>query len=351
VSYSQTYSEVVSGARTVSVSYPASERGGSTSVTVHVDIPISVTIGVDTRPFDYSVGNCVAGVTALAGALTGAGAAQTRAIAVGANKVADSILGGFFKLIRSELTQQISETKSRCNALLLKLADLKGACLSRKAQMADDFSRIADRYVKLFRDLDHELANRVHAIDASAFSVAREATDQKERLLSSNASTVATLISSEDSLARTTLGVRLLRGNAMALLQNATSYIAVDRRLNQDLSVVLSPDQTGAVRDQYVPILYTEAEGTGVAGQQAVVADTGSFKSLSAHAARQEIGRWFQEPKRRWAAMDGEAQIRIETFLRNYISASGAESGGQQARIGATIMGLWQARRPLALKG
>ena len=61
MSYTRTYSRTVSGSRTVSVSYPASEHGGSRSVTVNIDVPVNINLSVDTRQFDYSVAHCVGG--------------------------------------------------------------------------------------------------------------------------------------------------------------------------------------------------------------------------------------------------------------------------------------------------
>jgi hypothetical protein len=54
MSYTRRYHEVVT--KTVSVSYPASQNGGSTSVTVSV--PVDVNIHVDTLPFDSSINSC-----------------------------------------------------------------------------------------------------------------------------------------------------------------------------------------------------------------------------------------------------------------------------------------------------
>ena len=81
-----------------SVSYPASEHGGTKTVyysgTAYEDVEVDVQ--VDTSPFDASVANCndnVNGLTASVGAMN---AAQCLAISENADKVSKTIIDGFF---------------------------------------------------------------------------------------------------------------------------------------------------------------------------------------------------------------------------------------------------------------
>jgi len=350
MSYTRTYHESVSGSRTVSVKYPASEHGGSTSVTVSIDIPVNIAVNVDTRQFDHSVGRCAGGVNTLAGAVVATSAAQVGAIATGANKVADTILKGFFKLIRSELTQQISENRARCEALFLKLNDMKAACLARKTQMERDFGRIAERYTTLFRDLDRELGNRVQAIDSVAFSIREHATVHDLRALSASFSTVPTLVAGEDSQARTNLGVCALRDNVAGLLRKAGEYLLSDRRLNRGIRSILSSDQCEEIRDRHIPVLYAEMDPIGGPNQPTLVADSGRFKTLGSASVQQNLTQSFRQPNLQWIRMDGDTRLRIETFLSHRIAGATAEPGSREARVGAAIMRLWQAHQPAVLK-
>ena len=100
MSYSRSFTRTVavhySGSK--SVSYPASQNGGSMSVsysgTAYEDVEVN--IHVDTDPFDASEERCndhVNGLTASVGVMN---AAQCAAIAENADKVSQTIIDGFF---------------------------------------------------------------------------------------------------------------------------------------------------------------------------------------------------------------------------------------------------------------
>ena len=100
MSYSRKYSETITvrGSKTVTVSYPKSESGGSKSVTVDYieNVPVDVNIHVDTDPFDSSVSNCNTNVNLLTGAVVATEAAQLISIDKNSKKVASTIVSGFF---------------------------------------------------------------------------------------------------------------------------------------------------------------------------------------------------------------------------------------------------------------
>jgi hypothetical protein len=349
MSYTRTYRGSASGSKTVTVSYPASEHGGSRSITVNIDVPVNINLSVDTRQFDYSVAHCVGGVQALAGAVAATNTAQVGAIAASAHKVGSSMLGGFFKLIRSELTQQISENKARCEALLLKLNDMKVAVLARKSQMGGDFARIADRYMQLFQDMDRELANRVRAIDGPAFSLREAASGRETRSSAGSVATLATLVAGEENQARTNLGICALRSNAISLLQRASAFLALDRRLNESLRSVLIADGSAAVRDRHLPVLYAEMDLDASPRHQTLLMDAKGFKAFGSAPIQQQLSQYFHQPDLRWIPMDRDTLIRVETFLANQISTIAAEPGSPQARVCTMILDMWRTNKPALL--
>ena len=100
--------------KTVSYSYPASEHGGSGSKTVYFQetVPVNINIHVDTTPFDQSVAIANATVDTLTGAVVSMNSSQCSAIHESGEKISNALTEGFYKLIGSELTTQISENKS-----------------------------------------------------------------------------------------------------------------------------------------------------------------------------------------------------------------------------------------------
>jgi hypothetical protein len=351
MSYTRSYRQVVSGSRTVSVSYPASEGGGSRSVTVDIDIPVDISIAVDTRPFDRSVALFAGTVNALGGSVVATGAAQTQAIAQNSQRIATRILGGFFALIRSELAQQIADHRARCETLSLKLQEMMAACRARKSQMEEDFARTADRYTTLFRDFDRELAKRVRALDGPAFTLHTQAEELAGRAFGKETASLATVAASEGEQARTKVGLCSIRHNGLELLRRSGEYLASDRRLNQGLRGILGPDECGSIREKCVPVLYAEMEDGAGAAQQTVIVDASRFKPLDTAPVRQHLSRCFRDPALRWSRMDGGTQSRIETFLRQDVARLGGAPGSREARIAAMVMQLWQAPPAVLTRG
>jgi hypothetical protein len=155
---------------TVSYSYPASQNGGSGSRTVTVDIPVDVNILVDTTPFDRSVNNCNGNVNLLTGAVVATEAAQIASIDKNSQKVAGTIVHGFFGYIRSEISQQVMELSQKIDSHLLHLRELAKSCIAKQTQMEADYHRISERYIKVFDDLNRELENRIYTLNQPAFT-------------------------------------------------------------------------------------------------------------------------------------------------------------------------------------
>lgn len=185
MSYTRKYHEIITvrGKRTITVSYPASQSGGSKSVTVDYEekVPVDVNIHVDTKPFDNSVEHCNENVNVLTAAVVAAETAQIISIDKNAKKVATTVVNGFFSYIKSEISQQIAELTQSIDAQLMHLRELANSCAQKKTQMEGDFLRISSRYVKIFDDLNNELRNRIFELDKPTFQFKKELDNQKIR--------------------------------------------------------------------------------------------------------------------------------------------------------------------------
>ena len=185
MSYSQSYSETIYKvvSRTVSYDYPPSENGGSDSVYVEIEaeIPVDVNIYVDTDPFDSSVEDCGNNVNLLTAAVVATESAEIISKEINSKKVADTIIGGFFNYIRIEISQQIAVLSQNVDAQTMYLKEMMLTCISKKSQMESDFNRIASRYVKIFKDLNNELSNRIFELDKPAFIFKNETDNQKTK--------------------------------------------------------------------------------------------------------------------------------------------------------------------------
>jgi hypothetical protein len=313
---------------------------------VSIDIPVEVAINVDTRPFDASVGGFARTVNSLSQVVVATGSAHAAAIVENGRRVADAVLNGFFTLVRSELTQQTTELRIRCESLALKLNDMMSACRAKKTQMENDYGRIASRYTALFQDLDRELSHRIRAIDGTAFDLHSEASAVCGRPLAGTASTVASVASGEDSLARAGLGVCVLRSRGLKMLQAAGEYLASERMLNDGLRAILRPRSAEAPETLYVPVLFVESEQESGLKTQALFFDSQGVPELNAAPVQERLKRGFSAPELRWRTMEEDAWARTGYFLDSRASAFGAAPGSKEARVAATMQELRARGRP-----
>ncbi len=164
MSYTRSYSEriIVQGHKSETVSYPASQNGGTTTVTVYYEevVPVDVNIHVDTIPYDNSITRCNQNVHILTGAVTAFQTAEIASKVVNSQKVAGTVINGFFGYIRSEISQQISELTQSVDAHLMHMRELAQSCLAKKKQLEGDYHRISGRYSKIFEDINRELTKQ-----------------------------------------------------------------------------------------------------------------------------------------------------------------------------------------------
>lgn len=177
MSYTRRYHNTVtvSGSQSASYSYPASEHGGSGSVTIHYSetVPIDVNITLDTDPFDRSVDNAEKHVDQLTGAVAAMNTAQCASIHHSGKQISDSITNGFYKLVQSEITTQISENKSQIQSRFSLIMELAKDIAGKHTRMAADMNRLKKHYAEIFTGLDDDCKKRVLAIDKTAFMLSR----------------------------------------------------------------------------------------------------------------------------------------------------------------------------------
>lgn len=173
MSYRRTYHDkvVARGSKTVSVHYPASEHGGTTSTTVYFEetVPLEFNIVVDTDNFDRSITNAKISVDSLTGAVTAMEAAQCKAIENSSRDISQAITNGFYRLIGSELTTQISENKSVLQSKIALIMELSKDIVEKHGRMSDDMNRLKRHYKEIFDGLDEDCEKRVLALDKASF--------------------------------------------------------------------------------------------------------------------------------------------------------------------------------------
>lgn len=260
MSYTRNYSETVykTVSKTVYYDYPASENGGSSSVYVEIEaaIPVDVNIHVDTNPFDRSVEHCGNNVNLLTGAVVATEAAEIISIEKNSKKVADTIVGGFFSYIRSEISQQISELTLNIEAQLMHLKELAQSCLDKKKQMEGDYFRISSRYVKIFDDLNNEISNRIFELDKPAFLFKKETDNQKIRTSDNDMVNTVAIFGLESSFLQSQIRTSVAKKRALDTLRTAKLFLWQQNNLNTTIQQsMLNESVSGSI---FTPVCFVE---------------------------------------------------------------------------------------------
>ena len=83
-------------------------------------------------------------------------------------------------MIGSELSQNIAALVAKFKAVFELLVTKSSQLEKQQVVIQDDYSRISDRYIKIFNNLDEELEKRVVALDKNVFELSKRV--QSEQL-------------------------------------------------------------------------------------------------------------------------------------------------------------------------
>lgn len=269
MSYSRSFTKTIAVHYSGSVSYPASQNGGTRSYSGTAYENVTVTVHVDTDDFDDSIHGCNQGVGLLTGSIVATEAAQCKSIADNADKVANTIVTGFFRTVQSEISQQIAELKSKIDATLIHLNELAKRCVAKQTQMSNDYRRLTDRYAKVFTDLNNELENRIYSLDQPVFKFRRQA----DRLTSdttgeANSGALVAVGGAENSSLLARLSASIAKRDALFSIRQANGYLARHRAMERLLSQCLLGSPVTAVH--HVPVVYVTTR-TGREGTQSMM--------------------------------------------------------------------------------
>lgn len=239
-----------------SVSYPASQSGGSVSYSGTAYEDVTVNIDVATDPFEHSVARCNTHVGTLTGAVVATEAAQIASIRDNARKVGRTIVDGFFKTVRSEITQQISELSSRINATLLHLRELAKRCVDKQRQMETDYNRISTRYLRIFEELNGELKNRIFELNRPAFIFKAESDENATRIVGGSQAAPALVAGRESSSLQALISASRSKKQVESMIREIDAFLMTQKRLDRVLQqCMLSESRETPI---YIPVCYLE---------------------------------------------------------------------------------------------
>lgn len=259
MSYSRTYNGSVYYSGSVSVSYPASEHGGTTSASYSGSVPVSVNLYVDTSPFDSSVRSCSASVNTLNGAVVAMNASQVASINQASENISSHVISGFFNMIKSELSQNMTALLAKFKAVFELLTQNSARVEKQQLVMQDDYSRISGRYTKIFSDLDEELEKRVAALDKNVFEISKKI--QGEQLNNETAKKVAQFVlgTNEDDILQQELLVANTKSKVLGAMQKMSENVVQQAVYSNQVKNILEDSNVKNPKENFVPVIFTES--------------------------------------------------------------------------------------------
>ncbi len=341
MSYTKRYRETVSKSvsKTVSYSYPASQNGGSGSVTAYMDvqIPIDINIDVDTVAFDQSVNSCNTNIDILTGAVVATEAAEIVSRNQNSKRIADTIIGGFFGYIRSEISQQVAELAQNIDAQLLHLKELAKSCLDKKKQMESDYNRITSRYLKVFKDLDTELSNRIYELDKASFTFIKETDSQKQRRTENDLVNTVTIFGTDNSNLNSQIGASIAKKRALDTINQAKMFLWDQKRT--DMTIHKSMIEHGESGPLFAFVCYTETINMDHQFDKKVVyADF--ISSLNGGAKDGELVEMFSSESVEWNTMSADEKDKIMMYFNTEVNEKIAENDEHSMRVRKMIQKL-----------
>lgn len=324
---------------TIRYSYPASQSGGSSSVSTTVDVSWSV--NVDTDPFDESILITENQVDELTGSVQEAGVANVESIKSNAKSISSTIVSGFFSYIRSDLSQQTSELRPKVEAKMVQLIKLNEACREKIEQMSGDFNRIAERYTKIFDTLDNETLNRIMALNGKLFSIEKIMQAKIDKSSSESLFAGSTISNLEtESLTSLLFGMRIKAG-AMMIIDRTKNLLLSEKIFNKRISSILSPEKTDTIRPIYLPVIFIGSSvENGTSDTQLYYSQR--FEGFKQHNFKNKVLELVHKANPNFTRVDKDDLSKIEEYFKIEITTRRENSDDHTNRVLENAWKMWK---------
>lgn len=325
MSYSRTYSKTIRVRYEDSVDYPPSKNGGTIPVRGYVEEVVDVNIHVDTEDFDLAVVSCNNDINLLTDAVVATDAAQCQSIAKNSERVGSAITDGFFKTVRSEISQQITVLKAKIDATLAHLHELSKRCNDKQRQMKADYDRLCSRYTKTFEELNKELENRIHALDAPVFDIQDEVESFSTRNITGDYVPTVTVTGAEEANLNAVLESSIMKQHAKDTLGVICNFIARQKASDSVLRRSTIPSEGEPWR--FSPVMFMEAVSEGNYTYTTDYAPSQLIPEAGAERLRRQLADVA------WKPMTPGAKKDLTAFFESEMAASFAADDPHTRRI------------------
>lgn len=261
MSYTQRFSSSLNVSGSVTVHYPASENGGSTTAHYQQTVPVNINVTVNTDPFDKSISKANLNVDGLTASVAAMNAANCAAIAECSDKVADRIINGFYGLIQNDISTKKTETHTVIQTKSALLLEHSKAVTDKHTRMQNDLERERAKYGMVFSELDKELERRITELDKAAFRISKKIRRDVvvKPYLSVAADTADRLSRGSDSGGN--IAIAGLRQKVSVVLHNLTESLRSNLRYRHMMRNALWNKTVDEIKQQsFIPVAYCVSE-------------------------------------------------------------------------------------------
>lgn len=326
MSYVKSYNDKVKG--TVEIPYGTGKKA------ITVELPVQVNIHVNTEPFDTSVNECERNLNMLTTALTDTERAELEAKEISSERVAESIINGFFGYIRSEISQQANELLKIVESRLIVMRELMKASKSKKVQMESDFKRISNRYCKIFDDLNRELSNRIFNIDKQAFDFRNETNTYKVRAFNNDLVSTISVFGAENSELLSKLSSSVTKKRVYDTINLSKMFLLEQKRLEQSLDDnIMGENFSGVLLS---PVCYIEASKNRIQIDKKIVAQQ-FVESHEAQFSENNLIERFSSNLLKWKSVEEDERKKLQIYFDTEFAKRFNTTNGHDIRIKENI--------------
>lgn len=256
--YTRTFTKTIRVDYSGSVRYPASQSGGTQYYSGSTTEDVVVTVEVDTDPFDSSIVHCDDKVDMLTAAVSATEVAQVESIQRSSQMVAGTIVEGFFKTVRSDLSTRIAELSQMIDSKLMLLKKQSENLRSKRLEMEQSYHRLRERYNKLFADLNDEVEMRIKRLDQPVFQLAETAKIETDRMLDTDLSEVVTQSNLENTVLNSQISAAVTRKNGEKAIGQAVDFLRVQKTSDRVVSYSAITSLSADSCTMCLPVCYAE---------------------------------------------------------------------------------------------
>jgi len=330
--YVKNYQEQVrlSGSKTITVPYPASKEGGVKNVTVEYEeeVPIDITIEMDTDSFDQSLHNYSEEFGLLSKSVSNAQSAGTASKQQLSRQVEKNILNGFFSVIRHEVSTQMMGLMEKIENSFKLLQELVISCSNKKEEIETKLNNIRKIYSGRLNDLNKELKNRTSHSLSQAVSWKKENDEEKRRWFSNEGPGTFTVTAAEIAALQAAESVCKLKDKAEETIQKANRFLQFQRELELVDYIRKTGKEEAAV--YFIPVCFMQTDNQNNRIEKEI------FYSSSIPLSKEEVNIKLIDPFSKcmsWEKLPIEKQGSIGAFFNAELDKLQQNSGGREIRI------------------